>query len=388
MKHNTKRVLVIGAGPMGMAAGLGAAQRGFDVTVLERGEIGDALLRWGPTRFFSPLKMNIPTSFQPILDGSLPPLDALLTGAEMADRVLRPLAEREPLRGRVLTRHGVMAIGRRGLTKQDFAGHPMRAERPFRILASSPQGEQVFEADILLDATGGFMIPAPMGPGGLPARGEAAIEDRIIRDLGTMDLQRLNFVGKRILLAGHGHSAANALLVLGELAAANASTRITWAVRTPNRRPCTEVCDDALPERRSIVTRVNDLAENPPEFLTVERNAMIESLRKRGGAVDVTLTTGNSGTFDHIIALTGYRPDLSFLSELNLDLSPATEGTGNLYRAIANVTDCLSSPRVSLKDLQTGEPNFFMIGSKSYGRARTFLLRNGLVQLDTILNSL
>ncbi len=53
------RVLVIGAGPMGIAAAVGAADRGADVTVLERGEVGASLRTWGPTRFFSPLHMNL-----------------------------------------------------------------------------------------------------------------------------------------------------------------------------------------------------------------------------------------------------------------------------------------------------------------------------------------
>ena len=388
MASHTKRVLIIGAGPIGLAAGLGAIQRGFDVTILEKGDVGDGLRQWGPTRFFSPLAMNIPASFQPILDGALPPLDALLSGAEMADHVLKPLASRAPLHGRVLVQHRVTAVGRRGLTKQDFAGHPMRAERPFRVLASAPEGERVFEADIILDASGGFAMPAPMGPGGLPARGEAGLQQRIIRDLGTLDLVQSTLAGRRILLAGHGHSAANALLVLEKLAARNPSTRITWAVRAANRRPCQEIADDPLPERRILVQRANDLADNPPRYLTVERRAMIESLRRNEDSVDVSFTSGSNGSFDYVIALTGYRPDLSYLSELNLDLSPATDGVGNLYRAVSNLTDCLASPRLSLNDLQTGEPGFFLIGSKSYGRSRTFLLRNGLAHLETILDSL
>ena len=38
------RVVVIGAGPMGIAAAIGASDRNHDVTMLERGEV-DASLR-------------------------------------------------------------------------------------------------------------------------------------------------------------------------------------------------------------------------------------------------------------------------------------------------------------------------------------------------------
>ena len=35
-----------------------------------------------------------------------------------------------------------------------------------------------------------------------------------------------------------------------------------------------------------------------------------------------------------------------------------------------------------------GEPDFYFIGSRSYGSAPSFLLRTGLAQLETILDSL
>jgi hypothetical protein len=52
------------------------------------------------------------------------------------------------------------------------------------------------------------------------------------------------------------------------------------------------------------------------------------------------------------------------------------------------VTDCLSVPRVRAEDLASGEPRFHLVGSKSYGRARTFLLQTGFAQLETILDDL
>jgi glycine/D-amino acid oxidase-like deaminating enzyme len=73
------RVLVIGAGPMGIAAAIGAADRGAEVTVLERGEIGASLRTWGATRFFSPLHMNVSPRMRELLGDAMPDPDALLT---------------------------------------------------------------------------------------------------------------------------------------------------------------------------------------------------------------------------------------------------------------------------------------------------------------------
>lgn len=379
-----KRVLVAGAGPMGIAAAIGALDRGFDVTVIERGDVGEALRAWGPTRFFSPLSMNVSPRMTELLGDAMPPADALLTGPEFVKRVLEPLAARPPLAGRIRTRTTVLAIGRRGLTRMDYAGHPLRAERPFRVPVDGPDGEETLEAEVVLDATGGYTLPRPIGAGGLPARGESRLAQTPIRTLGELDAKRDGLRGKRVLLVGHGHSAANAIDVL----AAIPDVRVTWAVRTPNRRPCEEVANDPLPERAAVVSRANELAAAPPPWLTVERRAMVESLAQNDGHLDVALTGGRAGAFDAVVAFTGYRPDGGIIRELAVETSPVTEGGARLYRAISNITDCLSVPKVRAEDLVTGEPGFWFVGSRGYGRSRTFLLQSGLAQLETILDSL
>jgi thioredoxin reductase len=364
-----KRVVVIGAGPMGLAAAVGARQRNFDVTVLEAGDVGAALDRWGPVRCFTPLSMNLPSS---MLDAVDVDRDALLTGPEMRRLVLEPLVARLGID--VRTQHRVTAIGRRGLTRGDFAGHPMRAERPFVVQAD----DRSFEAEIVFDASGGYTLPNASGSGGLSAAGERREEARFIRDHATLASADLR--GKRVLLIGHGHSAANALLILQRLGA-----NVTWAVRTANQRPCVAVPNDPLPERNAIVDEVNALAAAPPTWLRVERRAMLHSITADGEA---TLSGGRKVVVDFVASFTGVHPDSRHLTEVAVEMSPVTEGGARLYRAIANVTDCLSVPSVRPSDLASGEPNFFFIGSRAYGRARTFLLQTGLAQLETILDSL
>ena len=378
----TKRLAIVGAGPIGLEAALLGIERGYDVTVLEKGRPGDALRRWGPTRLFSPVARNVSTRVRAALGASCPKEDALLTGPEMASAVLDPIAAR--LGDRLRTGARVAAIGRARLSRGDHAGHPIRAERPFRLLVETAAGEEILEADAVLDASGVQDVPCPTGAGGVPAVGEGAAEGRILRSLGALHESKGALAGTRVLLVGHGHSAANALLVLDALVREAPATRVTWAVRTLNARPCQEVADDPLPERRSVVARANDLASDPPGWLTVERRAHVERI----GASDVTLAGGRVVAADVICSFTGWRPETRFLSELALDLSPVTEGAGGLHRAIANVTDCLNVPAVSAKDLASGEPGFFLAGSKAWGRSRSFLLATGIAQLETIFGLL
>jgi thioredoxin reductase len=371
------RLIVIGGGPIGIAAAVEAVARKYDVTVLEAGEPGEALRTWGSTRFFSPLAMNVTPRMRAMLNGSAHDDDALMSGPEFVDAVLLPIAAKVDVK----TAHRVIAVGRRGFTREDYAGHPLRAERPFRLLVSTPAGERTFESEIVLDATGGFRLPRAIGAGGIPAAGESALASRFVRSLSA--LERMPLAGKRVIVVGNGHSAANALAYL-----AGTGARVVWIVRTANRRPCEEVANDPLPERRRIVSIANDFAQSPPAWLTVERRATIERITDRDGVLHVSLTGGRTVEGDVLAAFTGYRPDASILTELGVEISPVTEGGARLHRAISGLTDCLAVPAVSPRDLESGEPNFYFIGSRAYGRARTFLLRNGLQQLRTIFEGL
>jgi thioredoxin reductase len=381
------RLIVIGAGPIGLAAALGGVQRGWDTTVLEAKEVGASMLRWGATRFFSPLEMNLAPCFREQLRAALPLAEAILTGTEFVESVLKPVANCPMLTGVIRTRHRVVAVGRSGLTRSDYSGHPIRAERPLRLLVETGSGEQIFEADAVIDASGVYGHPTALGSGGVPAPGERAFGADFTRDLGTLHQRLPRFEGKRILLVGHGHSAAHAVLQLASVASKAPATHVTWATRSMNLRPCTEVASDPLPERQSVVAEANRLAQRPPSWLKVERRASIEAIaRHPDQCYGVELGRGRTAVVDEIVALTGYRPDLSFLSELPLEIAPSTEGTARLTAALANVTDCLSVPTLSPRDLESGEPGFHFAGAKSYGRARTFLLQTGYAQLETILD--
>lgn len=379
-----RRIAIVGGGPIGIAAALGAVERGGEVTLFECGRAGDSLRAWGATRFFSPMHMNVSRCMREILGNDMPPDDALLTGPEYADGVVEKLLAREPLRVVVKERHSVLAIARRGLTRCDYAGHPLRSERPFVLLVDAAGEEKTVEADVVLDASG-CAFPRPFGAGGLPARGELRMKQSPIRTLGELDAKRDSIRGKRILLIGHGHSAANALEVLGRLAREDHATRVTWAVRSAHRRPCVEIANDPLPERQRVAERANALAESPPAWLQVERRCAVERVVENG-AIEVTFSGGQHASFDVIAAFTGYRPDGQHIAELAVETSPVTEGGARLYRAISKITDCLSLPCVQASDLDSGEPGFYFAGARSYGRARTFLLQSGLAQLETILS--
>lgn len=380
-----KRLLVIGAGPTGLVAAAEGRARGLEVTLVERDRVGAALARWGRTRFFTPFEMNLPPHLRDLLGRSAPPPDRLLLGSEMVEEVLEPLAAHPHLSGCLRLPRRVVAIGRAGLTRGELVGHPLRAERPFRAVVSGPDGQEVLEAEAVIDASGAG-APAHFGPGGLPAAGEIEHAAAVVRHLGDLEAALPGVAGRRILVIGHGHSAATAILRLAELAERHPDTRVTWAFRSRNRRPCAEAACDPLAERQETVAAANDFAEAPPAWLSVERQASVEEIARDGEELVLALTGGRRVRADSVAAFTGYRPDSSFLAELALETGRAAEGTARLERALSNVTDCLTVPQVAPADLETGEPGFFFAGSRSYGRSRNFLLRTGFDHLSKMLD--
>ncbi len=372
----TRRVAIIGAGPIGLAAAHGALLRGYVPTVFEKETPGASLRRFGPVRLFTPLAMNLPPGLLSLAPAT--PGDALVTGPELAD-ILTHVAESDTLRPFVKLHHRVIHVTRGALPRGELAGHAVRGELPFRLVVETKGHEEAFVADAVLDASGVYGSPVP-----LAAPGASTLGRRAIRTLGELYERRADVAGKRVLLLGHGHSAAHAIAWLAEEGAPAATT---WAVATRSKRPVDDVLSDPLPERSRVVARANDLAAAPPPWLRVERNATVEGFEDRSDSIAVH---AGERVFevDLVVALLGSRPDLALLSELPVEISARTEGAMRLSAALVNVTDCLSAPTLHPEDLASGEPRFHLVGSKSYGRAPTFLLQSGYAQLETILGSL
>ncbi|HYH12076.1 MAG TPA: hypothetical protein VD789_06950, partial [Thermomicrobiales bacterium] len=92
---------------------------------------------------------------------------------------------------------------------------------------------------------------------------------------------------------------------------------------------------------------------------------------------------------DEIIVTTGFRPDLSILRELRLDLDPAVEAPTALAPLIdPNIHSCGSVPPHGYEELKHPDPDVYVVGMKSYGRAPTFLMMTGYEQVRSIAAAL
>ena len=173
-------VVVIGAGPVGLAAAAHLLAYGLEPLVLEAASGIAANVRdWGHVRLFSPWRYNIDKAARALLERAGwvgPELEELPTGKEVVDRYLNPLAELPEMASRLRFGHRVVAISRQHMDKVKTGG---RDASPFVVRVETAEGESEIVAQAVLDASGTWATPNPMGGNGLPALGEKAHGDRI-----------------------------------------------------------------------------------------------------------------------------------------------------------------------------------------------------------------
>ncbi|NNF08401.1 MAG: NAD(P)-binding domain-containing protein [Candidatus Eisenbacteria bacterium] len=383
MARTGKRVAVIGAGPIGLEAALYAARSGFDVQVYEADSVGASLRDWGHVTLFTPWSMNAsPLAVEAL--GLNFPAQETPTGAQMVSDYLEPLAALPELHDRIHTFHRVVTIGRGGLLKGEAilaAGDKRRTRQPFRILMDAPQGERIEEADFVIDTTGVYGQPNAMGRGGIPARGERFLGTRKFEGIpDVLNRDKNLFSGKKVLVVGGGLSAATTLRDLSKSDVA----AVHW-VNRGNNPPLVPMPNDPLPTREALVQDANSLAKNPPEHWTVYSRSQVLAFEINGGQVRVTLDSPDTSPFDVdlVVNQTGFRPKNALYRELQVHECYATQGPMALSAALmgSKGSDCTTQSSQGANTLKSPEPNFYILGNKSYGRSNNFLLRVGHEQI-------
>ena len=380
-------VVVIGAGPQGLAAAAHLLERGLEPLVLEAGTgPASAVAEWGHVRLFSAWPELVDAASARLLEptGWVRPETGYPTGAEWIARYLAPLAAE--LGDRVRYDARVLAVSRKGRDRLVDAG---RAEQPFTVHVTDAAGrESRLEARAVIDASGTWRGPSPAGADGVPALGERAAADRIAYQVPDRAAPE-RYAGRHVVVVGAGDSAFNAVHELGEIARTHPGTRITWAIRRVVGDGTFGGGDaDQLPERGALGQRARRAVESGAvELVTGFRTAEV---RRDGERVVLVGEDGRElAPADTVVVLTGFRPDLTFLSELRLDLDPTLEAPRRIAAEIdPNIHSCGSVRATGAADLAQPEPDLYLVGMKSYGRAPTFLALTGYEQVRSVVAAL
>jgi len=383
-------VVIIGAGPVGLAAAAHAVDRGLTPIILEAGSrIGDGVRRWGHVRLFSPWKFAIDSAAQRLLEAqgwTAPPLDDYPTGADLVERYLEPLSRTPELAGRIQTGTRVIAVTRQHRDRMKNAG---RDDAPFVVRVCRDGDDEDILASAVIDASGTIERPGALGASGLPAIGESAAADFIRYGIpDVLGAEQDRYASRRILVVGSGHSALNALLDLATLAGDYPDTRVVWAIRRPSPGQLLGGArEDQLAERGKLGSRVKALLDDGR--IELVRDFRLDRITVTGDGIVASDGERALPAVDEVVAATGFRPDWSMLAELRLDLDPAVESPRALAPLIdPNVHSCGTVPPHGAEELKQPDANLFVIGMKSYGRAPTFLMLTGYEQARSVVSAI
>ncbi|MBT2418554.1 NAD(P)-binding domain-containing protein [Streptomyces sp. ISL-22] len=384
-------VVVIGAGPVGLAAAAHLVDRGIEPLVLEAGPAAGAAVReWSHVRLFStwgevvdPVaeKLLAPTGW------TRPDPAAYPSGGDWAEQYLKPLAD--VLGDRVRTGARVTGVSRAG---RDRVVDADRDAQPFVVHVAHADGrEERLFARAVIDASGTWRTPGPAGGSGLPALGERAAADRVtyrVPDLKDPAV-RARYAGRRTAVIGSGASAFTALASLADLAQApdGAGTKAVWILRRGISGATFGGGEaDQLPARGALgLAAKAAVDEGHADAVTGFRTDAVE--RTGDGRLVLVGEDGRRlDPVDEVIVLTGFRPDLSFLSELRLALDERLQAPVGLAPLIdPNQHSCGTVYPHGHRELSHPEQGGYLVGMKSYGRAPTFLALTGYEQVRSVV---
>ncbi|WP_064745756.1 FAD-dependent oxidoreductase [Paenibacillus sp. UNC451MF] len=384
-------VVIIGAGPIGLAAAAHLVERGEKFILLESGEhVGHNVSEWGHVRLFSPWQYNVDKAAKRLLSAQgwvAPAHDELPTGRELLERYLLPLAQLPKIKSQLVFNTKVVAVSRKDTDKMKSVN---RESLPFEVYAEVKGTLQVYEAKAVIDASGTWGHSNPVYASGVWTQEEQSLSNHIfygIPDIKGKD--ETKYIGKRIAVVGGGHSALNTLLDLAELKESHPETEIVWIMRKNKVEDAYGGEEsDQLAARGELGTRIHHLVDSKQiEVVTPFR---IQRIRSNDTKITISGTRSQSAMditgIDEIIVNTGSRPDFSFLRELRLNIDQATESVDTLAPLIdPNVHSCGTVRPHGEKELRHVEKGFYIVGMKSYGRAPTFLMATGYEQVRSVV---
>lgn len=378
------RIAILGAGPIGLEAALNARQLKLPFTIYEQGRVGEHVWRWGHVKMFSPFGVNATPLGKSVILAARPEYpfpadDACLTGREYVERYLTPIAD--VLRERLKTETRVLSVGKLGYLKQELPGDPVRGRQPFLLLVRERNQERFDEADIVLDCTGTYGRHRWLGPGGIPALGELQTEPHIA--YGLVDVlgdAKKDYANRSVLLIGAGYSAATTARNLAQLALENNTTWVTWVARAALTQPLRRIANDPFRERDRLAVQANNLATRTDGNVEFRAGTIVEAIEPLANNQSFRVTLKSSIQkktleVEKIIANVGYTPDPSLYRELQIHECYASLGPIKLAAAL----QAQKSPGPDT--LRNPEPNFYILGAKSFGRNSQFLLRQGFDQV-------
>jgi thioredoxin reductase (NADPH) len=323
---STRDVIIVGAGPSGLAAAIACARRGLDYEVLERGVLVNAIFNFPTNMVFFTTPELLEIGGMPLVSPFEKPtrLEALRYYRRIADAFHLNVSLRQPV---VSIEQGEAVEG---------AVLEVRSERP------GGRGERVQQARAVILAVGYYDQPNRLDvPGeGLP-------------HVSHFYKEAHAYYGQRVVVVGGANSAAEAALELYRSGA-----RVTLVHR--EQALSSSIKYWVLPD---IQNRIKEGAVAARFGATVRQiNESCVQIEQDGRVEDLPA--------EAVLLLTGYHTDRAFLQRCGVRVDPVT------------LAPCHDS-----ETLETNVPNVFLAGGVVVGlNSAPVFIENGRLHGDKVVS--
>lgn len=398
MADKAGKIVIVGAGPVGVETALYAQFLGFETILIERSnQVGASMHSWRHLPLFSewfdtisPLGLELLLKQQPHTFQELSG-DCLVS--DYLERYLRPLHHTLD-HVEVCLNTEVLQISRDGVTKLEPLGE-VRSQNPFRILVKElGSGERLITADIVVDASGAQSHVLPISSSS-PVIGERNLlnnkSDYPNTTYGIVDFSEKasDYHGKTILVIGSDYETAcslnSALDVL--MHEPHPDTTLIWLTENRLKPPISTLSDDIFPKRVKWLNKANAIAHHAYANVRFIGNVKIQEIQMESPQLIIHYLTSDKQlerlSVDKLIVSNRFVASDEFLQHLQVHRCYASDAPMSLAAAMLSENanhKCL--PWALRKEtLRTSEPNFFILGAKSYGRSPGFAIKVGLGQI-------
>lgn len=380
-------LIIIGSGPIGIESALMAQEFGYKVLVVEKGDsVAHNMRKLSYLDMFSPWYYNYsPKGIQTLKahDRFKKPLKDYETTEEYLNNYLEPLAKIADIKISFNTQ--VIKIGKSKIAKTDLLGQN-RKKYPFRILATQNDEEVFFYGKNIIDASGVYDNPLHFGDGRVLAINEKKYQKYINYHAIDKDSFKEVLKGKTNLVIGTTCCTAKSILEIKKHLNEDLSTNIIYINETGLKPYIYQLKNDIFHKRVDGVNIANELLDSFHPQVKVYEKSSIYKIDKNDDMFTVYLNTANGTKMvevHNIISNCGFKADNSLYEELQIHECYASHSPMNLAGAMLEdtVDFRLTKTALDATTLQNPEPNFYILGAKSYGRNQGFSIHIGIGQV-------
>lgn len=358
-------VLIIGAGPIGLAMASRLTLANIPFLILEKGRsAGSNILSWGHVNLFTNWKESVDDQSVKLLsnqgiDIKLP--NSNPSGADFVNDYLIKLASLIP-NDQIHYNSEVKSV-----QLNDF-------QTEFLVKYVYQGTTEMIKTKYVFDASGTWQSPNSL------VKNQNEYQDYICTGIPDVNFTNSLESGSKIAIVGSGHSAMNSILQLSS----RKDLKLIWIIRSSKPRFGLSKVGG---KSRNLENEIKSLIDKGA--LELKGGFQIDKLQIENQKLNIESNNRDFVTGVHkVISNIGSLPNHGLL--LNLDLTLDTkylvpiELAGKINPALHSC-DTVS---FDFQDTLATESNYFLIGSKTFGKASNFLLSKGYTILDQIIDEI